>query len=139
MITNTITLIALRLCLATETDYGTNIPPGGGDQGRAQGILQMWPAAVDEANRLIPHVFPHLPPTPTPRVTWSYEDRHDPQRSRAMCLVTLEFHRRRLNITCPVKLASRWRNPYSNHRCPEWHMKKLRREYDKLKVHKHRP
>ena len=87
-------------------------PGAVGDGGRAVGVLQMWPCAVAEANRL------------AGRQLWTLDDRRNPQLSRAMAWTILEHHYRRGN-TDSVALASRWRNPYS--RCPEWYAAKVRR------------
>ena len=112
MITNTIVLLAARLVLAVESG-GLQNPPDG-DGGRAVGPYQMWPCAVREANRIVG------------RELWTTGDRRNPQLSRAMCLVTLQHHYNR-GVTNVVDLACRWRNPYSV--CPEWHVKKIRREH----------
>jgi len=89
-----------------------------GDSGRAIGILQMWPIAVREANRIVGER------------RWAYGDRSDPIKSQEMCRVTLERHYRR-GVTDPVKLAGRWRNP--NGDAPPWYLRKCKREIEKLK------
>jgi len=76
-------------------------------------VLQFHKVAVDEANRI----------AATNR--WTYADRLDPAKSRAMCWTTLEFHYRR-GTTDPVQLAGKHRNPYS--RCPEWYLDRVRKE-----------
>ena len=73
-----------------------------GDGGRAVGILQMWPIAVAEANRLAQLM--------TGRPLWTLNDRLNPQLSRAMALIILRHHYSR-GVTDPVELAARWRNP----------------------------
>ena len=92
---------------------GRKNPPAG-DSGRAVGILQMWPIAVDEANRL----------AGTNR--WTYADRHDPAASREMCRVTLKWHQNR-GVTNLVDLASRWRNPRGD--APEWYRERIRQAF----------
>jgi hypothetical protein len=106
--TNTIAIvIAALIRIESAGDPGAV-----GDGGRAVGVLQMWPCAVAEANRL------------AGRQLWTLDDRWNQQLSRAMCKVTLEWHYKR-GVTDPVELACRWRNPYSN--CPEWYAAKVRR------------
>ena len=51
MITNPIVLLAVQLCFATESNYGQNIRTS--DGGRAVGVYQQWPIAVDEANSYV--------------------------------------------------------------------------------------
>jgi soluble lytic murein transglycosylase-like protein len=87
-------------------------PGAVGDCGRAVGVLQMWPCAVAEANRL------------AGRQLWTLDDRRNPQLSRAMAFMILQHHYRR-GHTDAVALACRWRNPYSQ--CPEWYAAKVRR------------
>ena len=83
-----------------------------GDHGRAVGILQMWPVAVAEANRV----------AGTRR--WTPADRHDPARSVEMARALLGWHYRR-GVTDPVELAGRWRNP--NGRAPGWYRERIRK------------
>jgi hypothetical protein len=74
------------------------------------GILQITPAAVAEANRIVGEL------------RWVDEDRTDVQKSIDMCWVTLEWHYRR-GVTNPVDLAGKWRNPFSE--CPEWYRERV--------------
>jgi hypothetical protein len=92
-----------------------------GDGGRAVGLLQMWPIAVAEANRL--EVI-EARREGRPARTWTVADRTDPDASREMCAVTLRWHWRR-GVTDPVELGGRWRNP--NGDAPEWYKERLRR------------
>lgn len=86
-----------------------------GDQGRAVGAYQLWKIRVDEANRL------------AKKEVWSYEDRKDPQLSRAMAKIFLEHHYKR-GVTDPVELGSLWRNPNPKKEpAPEWYRAKLRK------------
>ena len=106
--TNTIAIvIAALIRIESAGDPGAV-----GDGGRAVGVLQMWPCAVAEANRI------------AGRRLWALADRRNPQLSLAMARVILEHHYRRGN-TDAVALACRWRNPYSA--CPEWYAAKVRR------------
>jgi hypothetical protein len=107
-VTNT---IAIVLAALIRVESAGN-PHAVGDGGRAVGVLQMWPCAVAEANRL------------AGRQLWTLADRRNPQLSRAMARVILEHHYRR-GHTDAVSLACRWRNPYSA--CPEWYAAKVRR------------
>ncbi|HZJ82126.1 MAG TPA: hypothetical protein VFC95_05500 [Guyparkeria sp.] len=113
---NTIVSIALAAILATESSgyKPENVPVR--DGGRAVGMYQMWPCAVVEANRIVG------------RELWTLDDRWNPQLSRAMCKVTLEWHYKR-GVTDPVELACRWRNPQGN--APEWHKAKIRKAVTK--------
>jgi hypothetical protein len=107
-VTNTIAIVLAALIRVESGGDATAV----GDGGRAVGVLQMWPCAVAEANRL------------AGRQLWTLDDRRNPQLSRAMARVILEHHYRRGN-TDAVALACRWRNPYSQ--CPEWYAAKVRR------------
>jgi len=95
-----------------------------GDGGRAVGILQMWPIAVAEANRL-----EEIEARREKRVGrfWALEDRENPEQSKEMARVTLRWHYRR-GITDPVELACRWRNPHGD--APAWYREKIRRELE---------
>ena len=92
--TSVLVMVVAALCLV-ESEYR---PDAVGTAGEV-GILQMKPAAVAEANRIVG----------SPR--WRDEDRTSIQESMMMCWVTLEWHYRR-GVTDPVDLAARWRNPY---------------------------
>jgi len=94
-----IVLFALAICLRVESQGYTaaNVPDG--DGGRAVGVYQQWPIAVDEANRI------------AGRKLWSYDDRRNPQLARAMALVTFEHHYRR-GDTDVVRLTARHHRPY---------------------------
>ncbi len=81
-----------------------------GDGGRAVGCLQMWPNAVDEVNRI------------SGKKKFSYADRKNPVKSRAMCRITLLWHHKRNPKLTDVQLMGKWRNPFS--RCPEWYLNK---------------
>jgi len=91
-----------------------------GDGGRAVGILQMWPVAVAEANRL--EGIEARREGRTAR-TWTDADRRDPEASREMCAVTLRWHYRR-GVVDPVALGGRWRNPGGH--APAWYLRRLR-------------
>ena len=77
----------------------------------AVGILQMWPCAVEEANRL------------AGRDLWTLEDRRNPQLSWAMAWQILEHHYLR-GHTDVVSLACRWHTPYGE--APESYVEKVR-------------
>ena len=77
-------------------------PDAIGDRGKAVGMFQAWPIAVDEANRIIGREKNPL---------WTYKDRRNPQQARAMAKATLDFHYKR-GVTDPVKLGGKWRDPY---------------------------
>ena len=106
--TNTIAIVMAALIRIESAGD----PGAVGDGGRAVGVLQMWPCAVAEANRI------------AGRELWTLDDRWNQQLSRAMCKVTLEWHYKR-GVTDPVELACRWRNPRGN--VPEWHKAKIRK------------
>ena len=108
MITNRIVLLAVQLCFAVESDHGRNAVTS--DNGRAVGAYQIWPITVHETRRLVG------------RDLWTLEDRHNPQKSRAMCAVILHHHYNR-GVRDVVQLAARWRNPKGN--APAWHIRKL--------------
>jgi len=100
---------------ALETVESNRNPNAVGDQGRAVGILQMWPIAVDEANRL------------AGKKLWSYEDRKNPQLSRAMGKLLLESHYKK-GVTDPTDLGLRWRNPNPNKKsAPQWYADKVKK------------
>ena len=82
-----------------------------GDGGKAVGILQMWPIAVREANRVSGG-------------NWTLADRLDPEKSKAMAFATLVWHYKR-GVINPVALAGRWRNPRGN--APTWYLNKARK------------
>jgi hypothetical protein len=92
-----------------------------GDSGKAVGVLQMWPCAVHEANRL---EKVEARRAKRPARTWTLADRRNPERSVAMAWVTLRAHYAR-GVEDPVELGCRWRNPYSE--CPEWYREKVRK------------
>ena len=105
--TNTIAMVISAL-IAVESGGD---PAAVGDDGQAVGILQMWPCAVEEANRLAGR---HL---------WTREDRHNPQLSWAMAWKILEHHYQR-GHTDAVSLACRWHSPYGE--APESYVEKVR-------------
>ena len=95
-------------------------PDAVGDGGRAVGILQMWPIAVAEANRL---EGIEARREGRPVRTWTLGDRKCPKKSRDMAYVTLRWHYRR-GVTDPVALGGRWRNPGGN--APSWYLERVR-------------
>jgi hypothetical protein len=101
--------VTLVLCvlLQVESSGGTNLRDG--DRGRAVGPYQMWTVAVDEANRIEAIYARRFGREPR---KWAHNDRRDPVLSREMCELTLMWHFKR-GTTDPVRLACRWRNPYS--------------------------
>lgn len=117
--------IALAACLAVETSNGRNIRRS--DGGNAVGILQTWPCAVAEANRI--EKILSWKQGRKPR-RWTLQDRQSVGKSKQMCAVTLEWHYRR-GTRCPVELACKWRNPYS--KCPEWHKRKIETAVKEIK------
>lgn len=88
-----------------------NNPGAIGDQGRAEGLLQMWKIQVDEANRL------------AGKTKWTYQDRKDPEKSKAMAREFLS-HKFDKGVTNPIQLAGMWRNPRGN--APLWYLNKAR-------------
>ena len=109
---NSTLALALAAVLATESGgYHPSRAPTR-DGGRAVGPYQVWPIAVDEANRIVG------------RRIWTLADRRDPQLSRAMCLATLRWHQDR-GVVDPVALACRWRNPHGD--APAWHRERVAR------------
>lgn len=88
--------IILPCLIAIESGGRTQVT---GDSGRAVGILQQWKISVREANRIVG----------TNR--WTYADRLDPAKSKAMCFATLAHHFRR-GTTNAVDLACKWNRPY---------------------------
>ena len=98
------------------------------DGGRAVGVLQMWPCAVAEANRLEKIEARR---EKRPARTWTIKDRAVPERAVEMAWVTLRAHYRR-GVTDPVELGCKWRNPHSD--CPEWYRAKVRKELGRVKV-----
>ena len=115
--TNLILSVISALCIIESANRSGAI----GDGGRAVGILQMWPIAVAEANRIENRASRLEGRRPT---AWVCADRTDPEQSKAMAFTTLKFHYER-GCTNAIDLGCRWRNPYS--RCPEWYREKLRR------------
>jgi hypothetical protein len=99
-----------------------------GDGGRAVGVLQMWPCAVAEANRLEKIEARR---EKRPARTWTLADRAVPERAVEMAWVALRAHYRR-GVTDPVELGCKWRNPHSD--CPEWYRAKVRKELGRVKV-----
>lgn len=102
-------IIAIAIAALIQVESAGN-PAATGDGGRAVGILQMWPVAVAEANRL------------AGTARWIPDDRRCPLASIEMARTILAFHYRR-GATDPVELAARWRNPYSP--APQWYMRRL--------------
>ena len=112
-------LIGLMVAALVVVESGGN-PSAIGDGGRAVGLLQMWPIAVEEANRL---EGIEARRQRRPARTWTLANRLDPDASREMCAVTLRWHYRR-GVVDPVELGARWRNPTGN--APEWYKGRLR-------------
>lgn len=108
--TNAIIASAIAALIRVESG---GIPDAVGDGGRAVGVMQMWPCAVHEANRI------------AGRKLWTLSDRSNPQLSLAMARVILAHHYRR-GARDAVSLACRWRNPYSA--APAWYAARVRRE-----------
>jgi hypothetical protein len=115
--------MALAAVLAVESQNGADKRTG--DGGRAVGAFQMWPVAVQEANRIESIMARREGRRPR---KWRVSDRVDIDRSMEMCEVTMVWHYRR-GVTDPVELACRWRNPYSA--CPEWHRRKIEKAVKK--------
>ena len=111
--TNTIALV-ISILIQIESGGVANAV---GDDGRAVGILQMWPISVREANRIVG------------KDLWTSKDRSDPQLSLAMAKVTLGYHYNR-GVTDPIKLAGRWRNPHGN--APRWYLNKARKAKERI-------
>ena len=118
MMTNAIA-IALCAILSVESRNGADTRTG--DGGRAVGHFQIWPVAVFEANR-VERIMARQEKRKARR--WNLADRKCPVKSREMGEVTMRWHYRR-GVTEPIRLACKWRNPYS--RCPEWHRAKIER------------
>ena len=95
--TNAVVALALRVLLLVESSGGTDTRTN--DNGKAVGAYQMHPCAVDFANKIVG------------RKLWTLEDRESPQLSRAMCLVTMDWHYRR-GQTNLVDLCCRWQRPF---------------------------
>ena len=89
--------ICLSALLSVESSNGRDAKDG--DNGLAVGVLQMWPCAVAEANRITGN-----------RNRWTTADRRDQVKAKAMCLATLAWHYRR-GVRDPVELACRWNRP----------------------------
>jgi hypothetical protein len=88
-----------------------------GDGGRAVGPYQLWPVAVEEANRIVG------------RKVWTAADRSNPQMARAITRTLLAHHYRR-GVTGAVDLACRHRNPKGN--APAWYRERIRKAVDGL-------
>ena len=117
--------MALAAVLAVESQNGEDRRTG--DGGRAVGAFQMWPVAVREANRIESIMARREGHRPR---KWRVSDRVDIARSMEMCEATLLWHYRR-GVKCPVELACRWRNPYSD--CPSWHRRKIEKAVKKVR------
>lgn len=102
--------LAVVIAALVSIESGGN-PRAIGDNGRAVGILQMWPVAVQEANRL------------AGRSKWTNKDRLSPARSKEMASTILSWHYAK-GIRDPVELGCRWRNP--DGRAPDWYRRKLK-------------
>lgn len=111
------TTVAIAIAALIYVESGGK--PRTGDGGRAVGILQAWPIAVREANRITKN-----------RKHYALADRHDAKRSIEMCMDTLRWHYRR-GVTDPVELACRWRNP--NGDAPEWYRERVRKAIENRK------
>ena len=92
-----------------------------GDGGKAVGGLQMWPVAVQEANR-IEAIYARREGR-TPR-KWTLADRRNPTQGKEMAFVTLRWHYER-GTRDPVKLGGKWRNPYGQ-AAPKWYLRRVR-------------
>jgi len=103
-------IVAMAIAALIQVESAGN-PRAQGDGGRAVGILQMWPIAVAEANRI------------AGARRWTPADRENPDKSREMAATILGRHYRR-GVRNPVDLAARWRNPKGN--APEWYRQRLR-------------
>jgi hypothetical protein len=114
--------IIAQVVAALITIESNGNPAAIGDNGRAVGVLQMWPVAVTEANRLEAMEARRMKRQAR---TWTNADRAVPERAVAMAWVTLRAHWAR-GVTDPVELGCRWRNPYSE--CPGWYRAKVRKE-----------
>ena len=108
--------IAIAALISVESNGRPNVT---GDGGRAVGILQAWPIAVREANRITGN-----------RKRYTLADRRDPKRAISMCRDTLRWHYRR-GVTDPIDLACRWRNP--NGDAPEWYRERVRKAIENRK------
>jgi hypothetical protein len=97
-----------------------------GDGGRAVGILQMWPVAVAEANR-VERIIAKVEKRPARK--WNLNDRLDPIKSTEMCAITLQWHWRR-GVRDPVRLACKWNHPTKVFPVYE---KKVRKQLEKPK------
>ena len=95
-------LIEIIMALALVESGNRDIP---GDNGKAQGILQIHTITVDEANRIIgmkglPKCFPP-------------SDRHDSKAARLMCKIVLEYWGKRWakrgHTMSPADYAAMWR------------------------------
>ena len=115
--------MALAAVLAVESQNGADKRTG--DGGRAVGAFQMWPVAVQEANRIESIMARREGRRPR---KWRVCERSSVDAAREMCEVTMVWHYRR-GVTDPVALACKWRNPYS--RCPEWHRRKIEKAVKK--------
>jgi hypothetical protein len=113
--------IIAQVVAALITIESNGNPSAISDNGKAVGILQMWPCAVHEANRR--ELVEARRQKRQPR-TWTMKDRYSPAACRAMAAVTLRAHWRR-GVTDPVELGCRWRNPYSE--CPEWYQERVKK------------
>ena len=118
--------MALAAVLAVESKNGADRRTG--DGGRAVGAFQMWPVAVQEANRIESIMARREGHRPR---KWRVCERDSVDVAREMCEVTLRWHYRR-GVTDPVALACKWRNPYS--RCPRWHRRKIEKAIKKLET-----
>jgi len=76
-----------------------------GDNGQAQGVLQIHTITVREANRIIG--IKGLPPC------FKDADRHDRTASKLMCKIVLEYHgarwKRKGHTMSPADYAAMWR------------------------------
>ena len=118
--------VAVAAVLAVESNIATDMRTG--DNGRAVGAFQMWPVAVQEANRIESIMARREGRRPR---KWRVSDRVDIVGSTKMCGATLLWHYGR-GVKCPVELACWWRNPYS--RCPRWYRRKIEKAIKKLET-----
>ena len=90
------------MALAIIESNNRDIP---GDNGKAQGILQIHTITVREANRIIG--LKGLPKC------FKYADRHDSKASKLMCKIVLEYHGKRWekrgHEMTPADYAAMWR------------------------------
>ncbi len=116
------TIIAVIAIIARIETGGHPDPVNAiGDGGRAVGVLQMHPKAVEEANRI--RALQGRSGGMQGRL-WDARDRASAAESVCMAFTILEFHYRR-GTTDPVGLATKWKTPYGA-ACPKYRNKVIR-------------